>query len=227
MTPSEVGASEVHTAAVSPRVLVLEDDGFTLSTVAAALRQGGMDVVAECATVAEAVRAVARETPDVAVVDLDLGPGPTGLDAAMAMRRYHPGLGIVVLTSYRDPRLMRSNLPAMPDGAQYVVKSDVHQINQVIDAISRAASPDALADPRPVEASTFPHLTDSQIETLRLVAQGMTNAEIARTRFVTEKTVEQMIARIVRALNLVTEPNQNQRVAIARAYFRLVGRDVS
>ena len=66
-------------------------------------------------------------------------------------------------------------------------------------------------------------MTDIQVETLRMVAQGHTNSEIAKQRFVTEKAVEQTIAKIAKALDIPAATNQNQRVHIARVYFRLTG----
>ena len=66
-------------------------------------------------------------------------------------------------------------------------------------------------------------LTDAQVDTLRLLAAGLSNAEIARARFVTEKSVEQAIARAAKRLGVVATTSVNQRVSLARAYFRLIG----
>lgn len=208
---------------MSRSVIVLEDDPFTLATVAAALRQAGIDVVGEAADAASAIRLSGMREPDAAVLDLDLGPGPTGIDAAWAIRRQLPHVGIVLLTSYHDPRLMRANMPTLPPGTQYVVKSDLTSIIALVNAINVA-----IGKAQIVDAVTSPDafdLTDTQIETLRLVAMGYTNAEIAKKRFVTEKTVEQAIARIIRHLDLVTSPELNQRVALTRAYYRLIGKE--
>lgn len=208
---------------MSRSVIVLEDDPFTLATVAAALRQASIDVVGEAADAASAIRLSGLREPDAAVLDLDLGPGPTGIDAAWAIRRHLPHVGIVLLTSYQDPRLMRANMPTLPPGTQYVVKSDLTSISALVNAINVAIEKAQLVD-----AVTSPDafdLTDTQIETLRLVALGYTNAEIAKKRYVTEKTVEQAIARIIRHLDLVTSPELNQRVALTRAYYRLIGKE--
>lgn len=208
---------------MSRSVIVLEDDPFTLATVAAALRQTDIDVVAEVADAASAIRLSGLRQPDAAVLDLDLGPGPTGIDAAWAIRRQLPHVGIVLLTSYHDPRLMRANMPTLPPGTQYIVKSELNSISALVNAINVAIEKAQLVDV--VTSPDAFDLTDTQIETLRLVALGYTNAEIAKKRFVTEKTVEQAIARIIRHLDLVTSPELNQRVALTRAYYRLIGKE--
>ena len=66
-------------------------------------------------------------------------------------------------------------------------------------------------------------LTQVQIETLRMVAQGLSNVEIAHQRFVSEKAVEQTISKIAKALGIPVATNQNQRVHSARIFFRLAG----
>jgi DNA-binding NarL/FixJ family response regulator len=139
-----------------------------------------------------------------------------------------PNLGIVLLTSYSDPRLLRSNLPDIPSGTEYLVKSRVSEIKIVAQAVQRA-----ITNASGIQSTTnnprrnLPHelqsMTDVQIETLRMVAQGYTNSEIAKQRFVSDKAVEQTIAKIAKALEIPVATNQNQRVHIARVYFRLTG----
>jgi DNA-binding NarL/FixJ family response regulator len=67
------------------------------------------------------------------------------------------------------------------------------------------------------------HLTDTQAETLRLVADGMTNAQIGRTRYVSEKSVEQVISRVAQELNVQPNHNMNMRVQLVSEYYRLIG----
>ena len=86
------------------RALVVEDDGLTRTSVAAALRLQGLDVVGEADSASTAVQIAREKNPDVAVLDLDLGSGPNGGDIAIALRRLNPAIGIVVLTTYDSPR---------------------------------------------------------------------------------------------------------------------------
>ena len=199
------------------RVLLVEDDDFTRITLSAALQHHGLDIVATAAGAKEAM--ASGVAADVGVFDLDLGPGPTGLDVAHGLRRERPGLGIVILTSYEDPRLFSVSLKRLPENATYVVKQSLQDMGFLVEAIHAAASgtPPAHATPPGVD------LTDAQIETLRLLACGLTNAEIARVRVVEEKSVEQAVSRIARRLGLDPEPGVNPRVTLARAFYALSG----
>lgn len=201
------------------RLLLVEDDDFTRTTLASALESHGMEIVATTSGSHDAVKAGIVFEFDVAVLDLDLGPGPTGIDIAHGLRRTKPHVGIVLLTSFVDPRLLSSSLSELPTGSAYVVKQSLNSMELLTAAIEGAAH---LAGGGVPDTSAT-GLTDAQIDTLRLLAAGLSNAEIARVRVVAEKSVEQAIARTAKRLGISTAPDQNQRVALAREYFRLTG----
>jgi len=212
----------------TPRILVVEDDAFTRTSIVGALASNGIDVIDSVATSAEAVTSFEKHKPDAVLLDLDLGYGPTGLDLARAFRLRNANIGLVMLTTYADPRLLRANLPAIPAGTEYLVKSNIGEIKIVSDAIKLAINYSSNSSNKIKQArNDIPRdlqgMTDIQIETLRMVAQGHTNSEIAKQRFVSEKAVEQTIAKIAKALDIPAATNQNQRVHIARVYFRLTG----
>lgn len=199
------------------RALVIDDEPFARSMVSGALAGHDVEVVAVGEGIAQAL-AVPPEAYEVAVLDLDLGPGPNGIDLAFALRRRNPRVGIVVLTSFSDPRLIAANVKEPPPGAAYVVKqslTDVGFLIAAVNAVAEGAATDAVIPRVP--------LTDAQVETLRLLAYGLSNAEIARVRVVTEKSVEQAIKRATTGLGIDPTPSINQRVALARAYFALTG----
>ena len=199
------------------RVILVDDDGFTRVTLKAALEKFGIDIVAEAADAKTAVTRAVDSRAQVGVFDLDLGPGPTGIDVANGVRRLVPDLGVVMLTSYEDPRLLSASLAEIPAGAAYIVKQSLEDLGFLVEAIVGSLNGR--------DASTAPRvdLTDSQVETLRLLACGLTNAEIARVRVVEVKSVEQAISRTAKRLSIEGEGGVNQRVALARAYYRLVG----
>lgn len=201
--------------------LIVDDDAFTRTTVSAAIRAEGVDVVAVAAGVAQAMEVyagVGRAKVQCAVLDLDLGIGPNGVDLAHALRRKDPAIGIVILTSFQDPRLLASSVNDLPPRSAYVVKQSLEDIGILVAAIEATAAPS-------VDVPIAPRvpLTDAQVETLRLLAYGLSNAEIARVRVVSEKSVEQAIKRVAVALDVDTSAQTNQRVALARAYFALTG----
>ncbi|MDA3005534.1 MAG: response regulator transcription factor [Actinomycetota bacterium] len=215
--------SAEHTGA--PRVLVVEDDGFTRTTLCAALRGLGIDVVANTGSAAQALDLAARHTPDAALLDLDLGPGPGGIEVAIGLRGTLPQVGLVILTGYSDPRLTGRNVDALPGGTMFMTKGELTSADVLARAIRTsmrlAADPKASAvsvHPRPRGATA--RLTDTQVEVARMVADGLSNAEIAARRDVSPATVERIIQRIARELGIETTSTTNRRVMIAREFLR-------
>lgn len=205
--------------------MLVDDDPFTRMTLAATLGSLDFTVVGDVATAKEALLLAVETKPEVAVVDLDLGEGPTGLDVAHRLRELFPRIGLVVLSTYEEPRLMGFNQHPLPDDALYLVKRTVvdpevlgRAVRMSLDRVFRDGTGHGIA-----KDSLGTRLSDSQIDIMRLVAAGHSNAEIARRRLLTVPAVEKAIARLIKQLDVQASPDTNQRVAIAQAYFRLTG----
>ncbi len=207
---------------VAYRVLLVENDALLRQSLAAAFREPWIEVVGAVGSAREATRIAAAQPLDVLLTDLELGSGPNGIVLAHALRRRQPDLGVVVLTSYADPRLVGAKLSQLPDGAEYVLKQSVDDLDVLRRAVSRAALGGGRGG---AEAPPGSPLTDAQVEIMRLVAEGHSNAEIARRRFNTEKSVEVAVSRILRQLGIEPDRARNPRVEIARAYFEMSGAD--
>lgn len=210
---------------VRARVLLVEDDAFTRTTVRGALMSAGINVVAHSGSAAEAIRLAAEHRPHAAVIDLDLGPGPNGIDVAARLRRDLPSIGVVILTSYADPRLTGRNVRTLPGGTVYLTKAGMTSPEVLTDAIDvsmRLASNAAVAgsptDIRPAGATAG--LTDDQVAVARMIADGLSNAEIGARRGVSQATVERAILGIATALGIETTSSTNRRVLIARELLR-------
>ncbi|MGI9187190.1 MAG: response regulator transcription factor [Gaiellales bacterium] len=203
------------------RVLLIEDEDLMRLALASMLPDETITVVGAYADAASAVAAAQTTAFDVLVTDLDLGQGqsPNGIVVANVLRRLKPEIGVVLLTSYADPRLVGAKLDQVPARTEYVRKQSVREMDTLRTAIRRAAYAQGEALPPLPEVE----LTDGQIETMRLVAQGLTNAEIARQRVVAERTVEKSIQRIAQALGSTGDSTTNTRVLLVRAYFELAG----
>jgi len=212
-----------HNEGVEYKVMVVEDNDFTRMSVVGALESAGVTVVGACASSKDALRLQEQTSPGVAVLDLNLGPGPTGLDLAHGLRKRDPTIGIVFLTHYTDPRLIVAPGQKPPLGSQYVVKNSVSEASALVNAIAQSLGPLFGKGKWPADSGEFVGLTASQVETLKLLAEGHTNREIALRRSVTEKSVEKTIARVAKHLGLSESLGTNQRVSIARAYFRQFG----
>jgi len=205
------------------KVIIIEDDDFTRFTLVATLKANNFNVVADAPNAGLAISRAMEHRPDVALVDLDLGKGPTGLDLSVVLRKNLPEIGIVFLTSYKDPRLLRSSLPELPPGSIFLVKQDTSNPDLLSKKIREAAE----QKNRNVDASHGLDLefTDSQIETLKLLAQGLSNSEIAKKRFVTEKAIEVTIARLAKKFEIPYDAASNQRVVLAKKVFALMGQN--
>ena len=213
---------EAQNGSMNLRVCVVEDDALTRLALTTALRSKGITISFEAGAASEAIRLSMQVISDVAVLDLHLGEGPTGLDVAQALRRKSPGIGIVFLTSFDDPRLLNPSLPSLPGGAQYLTKNSIKDVSTLYEAVLLAASGKGKTATIGKSGETSV-LSSTQIETLKLVSEGLTNAEIAKKRFVTEKSVEVSITRIAKALGLSPDVTKNQRVHMAKAFFRASG----
>lgn len=202
---------------------VLEDDPLTRTALGAALNAAdGFEVVVQTASPKKLLTTIQTTRIDAIICDLHIGDGPSGIEVAHAARRLNPALGVVFLTNFNDPRLLDRPANPLPSGSEYLVKRDVDSLAIVKEAISRAR--DRAISPTPKAPSQAePALTTLQLEILRMVAQGLTNKEIAQTRHVSEKTVEQAINRLAKSLGLQNEPSGNQRVHLVRAYVRALG----
>jgi DNA-binding NarL/FixJ family response regulator len=182
----------------------------------------GFDKVLEAPTASAAVSIFNSHPIDVAILDLHLGAGPTGIDVAQAMRRKSPSVGIVFLTSFDDPRLLSPSLPDLPGNSQYLVKSKVSDVGLLLSAINAAAG-GSNKQIMPKPTNLLVELSDTQLSLLHLLSEGLSNAEIAKRRFVTERTVEVSLTRIAKQLGMAPDTSRNQRVHMAKVYFRSRG----
>lgn len=197
-------------------LLLVEDHAFSRTTMEAALRSRGYAVNA-CGSASAAMVTARESPPDIAVLDLDLGGGPTGLDVAIALREHSSTVGLVILTGFRDPRLAARGLPPLPRGAAYVCKADVDDFT-ALDRLLRSVHKEPLKL-RPVEASaTGPTagLTDHQVDVLLAVAEGYTSAQIAAERGTSVGAVEQTITRICERLGIEREEGLNRRAQLVQ-----------
>jgi DNA-binding NarL/FixJ family response regulator len=195
-------------------VLVVEDSDFTRMLLATAVTSLGYASL-EAANATDAMRLGREHIPAMALIDLDLGDGPTGADLARGLRRLHPMIGLAIVTSYEDPRLM-GNLPDLPEGTAYLVKASLGDLEALRRLIGTCTTTPLAArtDRRALD------LSDSQLQVMRLVALGYSNAEIAKELWITVSAVEKSVHRLASQLHLEDADTANRRVLIAQAYYQ-------
>ena len=120
------------------KVMMVEDDNFTRSTIKAALIAKGLNIIFDTPFVKEAVEFTKKNHPDIAVLDYNLGPGPNGIDLANQLKRIHPGISIVLLTAFLDPTQLKERIAQLPPGSRYLIKHNVSDIQVLIDEIQLA-----------------------------------------------------------------------------------------
>jgi DNA-binding NarL/FixJ family response regulator len=213
------------------RVVIAEDLALLREGIVALLREAGIDVVAQAEDAEGLLRIVGGHKPDLAIVDVRLPPTFTdeGLRAALEARRRQPGLAILILSQYVES-VYTSELLSSPGegGVGYLLKERVGDVRGFLDALERVAAGGTALD-RAVVAElvqareggdTFAELTPREREVMELMAEGPTNAAIARAMVVQPGAVEKHVSSIFHKLNLPASDDDHRRVLAVLAFLR-------
>ena len=126
-------------SAAKLRIMLVEDDEFTRSTVKSALQSQGLNIVYDTPLVKDGIEFAKQNRPDVAVLDYNLGKGPNGIDLANQLRRMQPEIGIVLLTAFLNPAELDTKILQLPAGSRYLVKHSVSNIKVLVKEIVESA----------------------------------------------------------------------------------------
>jgi DNA-binding NarL/FixJ family response regulator len=220
-------------ATALPRVMIASDDAFELATMSAALRLHGVNVVGEASNKLIAENTFRSLQPEVLIIDLTFAD-TDAVGIIDELRKIDPKLGVVLMTACPDLRLLGVSEKTLPHGVQIVLKRSVADLSVLSFAITQSLESSSMnSSAQWVRAHASLHenafltvlsdFTDIQVATLRLVAQGLSNSEIAKVRFVSEKSVEQIVARIAQHLMVTPDRSKNLRVVITGEYFKWIG----
>ena len=211
------------------RVVLADDSGIFRQGLAALLVAAGVIVTASVASVEDLVAAVARDQPDIAIVDVRMPPTNTdeGIRAAAHLHRAFPAVGVLVLSTYVEARWVTRLLDAVPEGVGYLLKDRVDDVAALLGAMQRIAAGGIALDPEVVtvlmaarrHAQPLARLTPRERVVLALIAEGQSNAGIADTLVLSVKTVEAHVASIFRALDLDATTSDNRRVKAALTFL--------
>jgi DNA-binding NarL/FixJ family response regulator len=205
-------------------VLVVEDEPLLRQLLAERLSVAGFNV-ASAANVAEARKVANDADPDLALIDIDLGDGPNGIDLAKILEDSDKGIAIVFLTHIADPRLLGISKNQMPKNYAYLLKSkmsDPKSLVQVIEKVLRdEVSPSIQENLNPNHP--FTTLSRPQLEVLKLLATGLTATQIAEQRGTTPRAVRNIISRACTAAGIDATDSVNNRLLAIREYIRFAG----
>jgi DNA-binding NarL/FixJ family response regulator len=213
--------------------VVVEDQALLREGIVALLGENGIEVVAQADDGPGLLRIVAGHKPDLAICDVRLPPTFTdeGIRAALEARRRQPELAVLVLSQYVEPVYTGELLASGQSGVGYLLKERVSEVRTFVESVKRVAGGGTALDREVVSAliadrgrdgadAELDSLTPRERETLELIAQGRSNAAIARELVVTLGAVEKHVSNIFAKLKLPAGDDDHRRVLAVLAYLR-------
>ena len=208
------------------RVLLADKAILFREGVAALLRQHGHEVVAQVENTAMLCREVAAQRPDLAVVDTEIPPDGEDVDTILRLRADCPRTGILLLAQRPAIEPVATFIGHGLTGFGYLLKDRVASVKGFLDAATRVADGESAFDPVVLaqllargNGRHLSPLSDREREVLDLMAQGLTNAGIARRLYLAERTVEGHVRNIFCKLRIHESPHHHRRVLAVLAYL--------
>ncbi|MEH1125390.1 response regulator transcription factor [Micromonospora sp. CPCC 206061] len=213
------------------RVIVAEDGVLIREGITGLVTRFGHEVVAAVGDASALVAAVHAHRPDIVVTDVRMPPSFTdeGLQAAIRLRRADPDLPVLILSQYVEQtyaaELLESARPGT-GGVGYLLKDRIGDVVEFVDALDRVASGYTVVDPEVVRQllsrrrAPLTRLSPREREVLALMAEGRSNAAIARTLVVSEAAVAKHIGSLLTKLDLPPDEDDHRRVRAVLAYLR-------
>jgi DNA-binding NarL/FixJ family response regulator len=203
------------------RIVLADDDVLLREGLASLLERSGFEVVGQAGDGSELLRLVRDLAPELAIVDIRMPPehSTEGLEAARAIREESPDVGILVLSAHAE---VEHAMELLAGGRQigYLLKSRVTDVDEFVETLERIATGGSVVDPALVQELVAARRTDDPLEALSprerevlaLMAEGRSNAGIARHLWVTEGTVEKHVHSILAKLELSETSDDHRRV---------------
>ena len=225
---------EHHAAPVGrPIRVVLADDSYLVREAIMHVldTEPGFDLVATCEDGDSLVAAVEAERPDVVLTDIRMPPSgdDEGITVANRLRETHPGVGVVVVSQYANPRYGVALLEGGSERRAYLLKERLHDRAQLVGALNTVAAGGSVVDSKVVESLIFAQihdessplaqLTPRELEILSEIAQGKSNQAIADQLVLSKRAVEKHINAIFLKLDLTRDEDVSRRVKAALIYL--------
>jgi DNA-binding NarL/FixJ family response regulator len=221
--------SMLQTQSGQLKLLIVEDDKILLTMMSGALTSEGFNVLA-ASDAQSAMQYFDKARPDVVILDIDLGAGPSGIDLANKMRQISGRIAIVFCTSFKDMRFIQGDYLKYPLHTVVLKKADVVNMEKFSNAINEAVELIRESDeskPDQLHEKYYKDLTALEIELLTLIAGGHSNKQVAAEKGISLKSCENAIARLAKKLEIPAAEQSNQRVLLTRKYMELSGKSSS
>jgi DNA-binding NarL/FixJ family response regulator len=212
------------------RLAIAEDSGLFRSSVTLLLEASGVQVTASAASGTELLAAIGADPPDVVILDIRMPPTFTdeGITTAAQLRRLHPTVGVLALSTYAETSYASQLLEIVSTGVGYLLKDNVTDVATLMDSLTRVAAGETVIDPtivrrlllRDRRPSRIDALNDRERAVLRHMAEGRSNLGIARELFISPRTVEAHVTSIFTRLGLDQADTENNRVRAVLTYLR-------
>ncbi|MGA0083203.1 MAG: response regulator [Candidatus Nanopelagicales bacterium] len=205
------------------RILIVEDEPLMSALLQQSLTSADFEVEAAI-DAAQARKKIEAFDPDILLLDISLGDGPSGLHLAHAIDKTRPDIAILILTKHPDAKSATSEGLDIPPRVGFLRKHLVNDVNYLLNAIEKVLS-DRSSEVRQDFQSESPinKLSEQAVLILSLIAQGFSNNEIAIRTKLSVKSVERWIDIIYKELEIAKSGEINQRVEAARRYYMIVG----
>ena len=214
------------------RAIIAEDEVLLREGIVRILTDEGYEIVASADDADDLLGKVRAYRPELVVTDIRMPPtlSDDGLRAAISIRQEFPGTAVVVLSQHVDANGAMDLLADGADGIGYLLKRRVIDLDEFLDSVRRVAGGGSSIDSEVISSMVrrevrdhqdggVAQLTPRRLEVLQLMAQGYSNARIARELFVTEKAVARSIALIFQTLDLPPDPDDHRRVLAVMRYL--------
>jgi DNA-binding NarL/FixJ family response regulator len=216
---------------VLTRVVLAEDGVLLREGLVGVLSRFGFDVVAAVGTAPELIEAVETHRPDLVVTDIRMPPGQSdeGLQAAVALRRKDSALAVVVLSQYVQTEYAAALMDGTgTGGVGYLLKDRVADIEDFVASLRAVVQGGLVVDPEVIRqllrrVDPLAELSTREREVLGLIAEGRSNASIAKHLFITEAAVGKHVGNIFAKLGLPPTDDANRRVLAVLTYLRATG----
>ncbi|MEV8506357.1 response regulator transcription factor [Actinoplanes sp. NPDC051475] len=210
------------------RVILADDSVLLRPGITKVLTDGGFEVVAAVGDAEQLLRAVDVHEPDCVVVDVRMPPTYTdeGIRAALAIRRLHPEIAIMVLSQYVEERYATDLLSMGAESVGYLLKDRIAHVGEFLDAMRRIGSGGTALDPEVVSQLMVrrrkdprDRLTPRELDVLRLMAEARSNTGIAEALGVSGSAVEKYVTNIFSKLDLPASDTDHRRVRAVLRYL--------